>query len=101
MVSGVLYVGIMIPLARRVPGPFSRFLAIFVPLYITGTLADLVEAYFYTTLLTPAKLVGGLIVEAFPLIVIAAIIAWLFPATTKARGILRVSDIFKERPFIS
>jgi hypothetical protein len=101
VVSSVLYVGIMVPLARQVSGPFSRFLAIFVPLYFTGALADLFEAYFYTTLLTPAKLVGALIIEAFPLIIIASIIAWLFPATVKARGTTRWGELFSERPFIS
>ncbi|SFJ76148.1 hypothetical protein SAMN02799624_05827 [Paenibacillus sp. UNC496MF] len=101
VLSGVLYVGIMFPLARQVTGPFSRFLAIFVPLYVTGALADLVEAYFYTTLLTLAKLFGALIIEAFPLTIIACIIAWLFPATVKARCTSRLGEIFSERPFTS
>ena len=41
-VSGVLYVAVMAPLARQVfYRRFPRFLAIFVPLYITGILTDL------------------------------------------------------------
>jgi hypothetical protein len=87
VVSGVLYVAVMTPLARRVfYRRFPRFLAIFVPLYITGTLTDLIEAYFYTTLLTPFSLIAALIIEGLPLLLIAGIIAWLIPATEEARS---------------
>src|SRR5579859_4732753 len=45
IISGIFYVAIMAPLARRVfYSRLPRFLAIFVPLYVTGTLTDLVEA---------------------------------------------------------
>src|SRR5882724_12025661 len=42
VVSGIFYVAVMAPLARQVfYRRFPRFLAIFVPLYITGALTDL------------------------------------------------------------
>lgn len=102
VVSGLLYVGVMVPLARRVfYRRFPRFLAIFVPLYITGTLTDLVEAYFYTSLLTPVSLVAALIMEGIPLLLITGIIAWLFPAAEEARGEPRFGEAMRERSFFS
>src|ERR1051326_5498264 len=81
LLSGLLYVAVMAPLARRVSyRRFPRFLAVFVPLYLTGTLADLVEAYFYTTALTPVSLVAALIIEGIPLLLITGITVWLIPA---------------------
>src|SRR5262249_3542618 len=86
LVSGILYVAIMTPLARRLCyRPLARFLAIFVPLYITGTLADLIEAYFYTPRLTPLTLVAALIFEGLPLLAITGIIAGLIPTDEDAR----------------
>ena len=86
VVSGIFYVAIMTPLARRLCyRRLARFLAIFLPLYLTGTLADLIEAYFYTTQLTPFTLVAALIFEGLPLLVIAGIISWLIPTDEDAR----------------
>lgn len=101
-ISGLLYVVVMTPLARqafyrRIP----RFLAIFVPLYITGTLTDLIEAYFYTTLLTPFSLVAALIFEGVPLLLIAGIIVWLIPATRNARQVPGFGQAMRERSFLS
>lgn len=99
-VSGVLYVIVMTPLARRVfYRRFPRFLAIFVPLYITGTLTDLVEAYFYTTLLTPVSLIVALIIEGLPLLLITGIIVWLIPAAEDARNEPRFGQVMRERSF--
>jgi hypothetical protein len=101
-VSGVCYVAVMTPLARRVfYRPFPRFLAIFVPLYITGTLTDLVEAYFYTTLLTPFSLIAALLIEGLPLLLIAGIVAWLIPADEDARNVPRFGQAMRERGFFS
>jgi len=100
--SGVFYVAVMTPLARRVfYRRLPRFLAIFIPLYITGTLTDLVEAYFYTTLLTPFSLLAALIIEGLPLLLIAGIIAWLIPADEDARNAPRFGQALRERGFFS
>lgn len=102
VVSGVFYVAVMAPLARRVfYRRFPRFLAIFVPLYITGTLTDLIEAYFYTSLLTPFSLIAALIIEGLPLLLITGIIAWLIPAAAEARNEPRFGQVMRERPFFS
>ncbi len=102
VISGLLYVAIMAPLARQASyRPFPRFLAIFIPLYITGTLTDLIEAYFYTTLLTPFRLIAALILEGIPILVIAGIIVWLIPASEEARGAPSFSEVMRERSFFS
>ena len=102
IISGLLYVVVMAPLARLTfSRRFTRFLAIFVPLYVTGTLTDLVEAYFYTTLLTPVSLIAALIIEGVPLLLITGIIAWLIPATEEARHAPRFHQVMRERPFFS
>ncbi len=102
IILGILYVVVMAPLARLTfSRRFTRFLAIFVPLYVTGTLTDLVEAYFYTTLLTPVSLIAALIIEGVPLLLITGIIAWLIPATEAARHAPRFRQVMRERPFFS
>lgn len=102
VVSGVLYVAVMAPLARRVfYRRFPRFLAIFVPLYITGTLTDLLEAYFYTTLLTPFSLIAALIIEGLPLLLITGIIAWLIPAAEDVHNAPGFGQVMRERSFFS
>ncbi|EFH82535.1 hypothetical protein [Ktedonobacter racemifer] len=102
VISGVFYVASMTPLARRVfYRRFPRFLAIFVPLYITGTLTDMIEAYFYTSLLTPFSLVAALIIEGLPLLFITGIIAWLIPANEDARNTPRFTQVMRERSFFS
>jgi hypothetical protein len=101
-VSSILYISVMAPLARRVfYRRIPRFLALFVPLYITGTLTDLVEAYFYTTLFTPTSLIVALIIEGLPLLLIAGIIAWLIPAAEEARSEPRFRQVMRERSFFS
>jgi hypothetical protein len=102
LVSGVLYVAIMTPLARRLCyRRLPRFLAIFVPLYLTGTVADLLEAYFYTTMLTPLTLVAALLFEGLPLLVITGIIAGLIPTDADARAAPRLGEAVRERSFFS
>lgn len=102
IVSGILYVAIMTPLARRAfYRRFPRLLAIFAPLYITGILTDLIEAYFYTNLLTPFSLVAALIIEGLPLLLIAGMIAWLIPADEDARNEQHFGQVMRERGFLS
>ena len=101
-ISGILYVAVMTPLARRVfYRRFPRFLAIFVPLYVTSTLTDLLEAYFYTTVFTPFTLIAALVIEGLPLLLIAGIIAWLIPAAQDVRDEPHFGQIMRERPFFS
>jgi hypothetical protein len=79
-VSGILYVAALTPLALRLPGTIpTRLAGIFVPLYVTGTLANLIEAYFFTMLLTPAGLGAALAFEAIPAVAVALIVAVLVP----------------------
>ena len=102
IISGILYVGVMALLARQTfSRRLPRFLAIFVPLYITGTLTDLIEAYFYTTILTPISLVAALVIEGLPLLLIAGIIAWLIPAKEEARHAPRFRQAMCARSFFS
>jgi hypothetical protein len=102
LLSGLLYVAVMTPLARRVGyRPFPRFLAVFVPLYVTGTLTDLLEAAVYTTLLTPGKLIAALIIEALPILLITAIIVSVIPATPEARLAPRFGQVMRERSWVS
>ncbi|GHO97894.1 hypothetical protein KSF_079420 [Reticulibacter mediterranei] len=102
VISGIFYVAVMTPLARRTAyRRFPRFLAIFVPLYITGTLTDLIEAYFYTTLLTPFSLAAALIIEGIPLLLIAGIITWLIPADESVQGGQSFGQTMRERSLLS
>jgi hypothetical protein len=102
LISGMIYVAIMIPLARRVAyRTLPRFLAMFVPLYVTGTLTDLIEAYFYTSLLKPFSLAVALIFEALPLLLITGIIAWLIPIGEHARHESGFGQVLRERGSLS
>ncbi|MFC5451588.1 hypothetical protein [Paenibacillus aestuarii] len=103
IISGVLYVGIMAPLARQTfSRALSRFLAIFLALYITGALTDLVEAYYYTTLLTPVSLIAALIFQAIPLLIISGIICWLIPTTEKVQKAPRFThQVIRNRRLLS
>ncbi len=102
IVSGLFYVAVMAPLARGASyRRFPRFLAIFVPLYVTGTLTDLIEAYFYTTLLTPFSLIAALIIEALPLLLITGIITLFIPVAENARDTPRFGQVMRERSFFS
>jgi len=102
IVSGIFYVTIMTPLARRVwYRRLPRFLAIFVPLYITGSVTDLIEAYFYSSVLTPLSLIAALIINALPLLLITGVITWLIPADEDARNAPGFSQTMRERSFFS
>jgi hypothetical protein len=102
LVSGVLYVAVMTPLARRVAyRPVARLLMIFAPLYVTGTLTDLIEASFYTSLLPPGKLLAALIIEGAPILVITAIIVVAIPPAPEARLAPRFGQVLRERPWFS
>jgi hypothetical protein len=102
LLSGILYVAVMTPLARRVGyRPFPRFLAVFVPLYVTGTLTDLIEAAFYTTLLPPTKLIAALIIEALPMLLITGIVVSVMPASPETRLAPRFGQVMRERSWSS
>lgn len=77
LISGILYIAVMTPLALTLHK--RRFWAIFLPLYLTGAATDLIEGYFYTTLLTPFKLVAAFIFEGLGFLIVTAIIVWLIP----------------------
>jgi hypothetical protein len=75
LASGLLYVAILAPLALRLTmGLWLRLGAVFLTLYVTGTLTDLLEAYFYTTVLTPFSLAAALAFLALLAILIALLV---------------------------
>jgi hypothetical protein len=75
LASGLLYVAILAPLALRLTmGLWLRLGAVFLTLYVTGTLTDLLEAYFYTTVLTPFSLAAALVFLALQALVIALLV---------------------------
>jgi hypothetical protein len=75
LASGLLYVAILAPLALRLTtGLWPRLGAVFLTLYVTGTLTDLIEAYFYTTVLTPFSLAAALLFLALPALLIALLV---------------------------
>src|SRR5215469_5149994 len=81
-VSGVLYAAVLVPLAVRLPPRrVIRLTSLFVTLYVTGTLTDLIEAYFFTSLLTPVTLVAALVIGLLPAVAISLIVALLVPTT--------------------
>jgi hypothetical protein len=80
LVTGAGYALVMLPLARRLPYRFGvRFLALFLPLYWTGTLSNLVEAAVDTSL-SKVELIGAAVIFAIPVVITALLIAWLLPA---------------------
>lgn len=100
VLSGVLYVGVLAPLAlMQTGGRLKRMATLFVTLYVTGAVTDLVEAYFYTTLLTPVTLVAALVVEAIPDLVIVAIVAALLPHPW--HGTQAMAPLWRRRPLSS
>ena len=81
-VSGVLYGAVLMPLAMRLPPRrMIRVTSLFVTLYITGTLTDLIEAYFFTSLLTPGTLVAALVIGLLPALAVSLIVALLVSTT--------------------
>jgi hypothetical protein len=81
-VSGVLYIGVLTPLATRLPPRrVIRLTSLFVTLYVTGTLTDLIEAYFFTALLTPVTLVAALLIGLLPALAVSLVVAVLVPTT--------------------
>jgi hypothetical protein len=55
-------------------GLWLRLGVVFLTLYVTGTLTDLLEAYFYTTVLTPFSLAAALVFLALPALAIALLV---------------------------
>jgi hypothetical protein len=86
-VSGLLYAVVLTPLAMRLPPRrWVRLASLFVPLYVTGMLTDLIEGYVFTTLLTPTSLVAGLVIEVLPALAVAVVVALLVPTDPAAMG---------------
>jgi hypothetical protein len=84
-VSGVLYAAVLAPLAMRLPARrVVRLTSLFVTLYVTGTLTDLIEAFFFTSLLTPVTLVAALVIGLLPALAVSLIVALLVPTTHPA-----------------
>jgi hypothetical protein len=81
--------------------PVPRFLMLFVPLYVTGTLTDLIEASFYTSLLPPGKLIAALIIEGVPILLITAIIVVMIPPAPQTRLAPRFGQVLRERSWFS
>src|SRR5215831_1810442 len=96
LASGLLYVAILAPLALRLTtGLWPRLGAVFLTLYVTGTLTDLLEAYFYTSVLTPFSLAAALVFLALPALVIALLVVLIVrpsSVVSEPHGLPRVKD---------
>ena len=85
--SGLLYAVALVPPALRAGGRRrERFLLVFVPLYLTGAAADLVEGYFYSTELSGPLLAAALLVEVVPTALAALAIVLAVPGPATAPG---------------
>jgi hypothetical protein len=96
LASGLLYVAVLAPLALRLTmGLWPRLGAVFLTLYVTGTLTDLLEAYFYTSVLTPFSLAAALVFLALPALVIALLVVLIVKPSlvvSEPHGLPRVKD---------
>ena len=101
LAEGVLFALVLLPLARRLPYRMpTRIISLFLPFYWTTYLGNLVEAYFYTT--TPrSELIAGAIIFIIPSLVVAWLMAWLFPAYRPEQPVLRIWQALRQRPLLS
>lgn len=101
LAEGVLFALVLLPLARRLPYRMpTRIISLFLPFYWTTYLGNLVEAYFYTT--TPrSELIAGGIIFIIPSLVVAWLMAWLFPAYRPEQPVLGIWQALRQRPLLS
>lgn len=101
LAEGVLFALVLLPLARRLPYRMpTRIISLFLPFYWTTYLGNLVEAYFYTT--TPrSELIAGGILFIIPSLVVAWLMAWLFPAFRPEQPVLGIWQALRQRPLLS
>lgn len=101
LAEGVLFALVLLPLARRLPYRMpTRINSLFLPFYWTTYLGNLVEAYFYTT--TPrSELIAGGIIFIIPSLVVAWLMAWLFPAYRPEQPVLGIWQALRQRPLLS
>jgi hypothetical protein len=101
LVDGAVSTLVLLPLARRLPYRRRvRILALFVPLFWTATMADIVEAYFFTTY-SPFALTIGAIIVGLGQLVTSWLIAWLFPAYEPEQPVPGIWQILGQRPLLS
>jgi hypothetical protein len=101
LVTGAVYAPVLLPLARRLPyRQRVRILALFIPLFWTATMADIAEAYFFTTF-SPIALTIGAIILGLTQLVTCGLISWLFPAYEQEQAVPGIWQILRQRPLLS
>lgn len=101
LAEGVLFALVLLPLARRLPYRIpTRIISLFLPFYWTTYLGNLVEAYFYTTT-SRSELIAGGIIFIIPSLVVAWLMAWLFPAYRPEQPVLGIWQALRQRPLLS
>jgi hypothetical protein len=101
LAEGILFALVLLPLARRLPYRMpTRIICLFLPFYWTTYLGNLVEAYFYTST-SRSELTAGMIVFIIPSLIIAWLVAWLFPAYTPEQPVMGIWQTLRQRPWFS
>lgn len=101
LAEGVLFALILLPLARRLPYRMpTRVISLFLPFYWTTYLGNLVEAFFYTTV-PHSELISGMIFFLIPSLIIAWLMAWLFPAYRPEQPVVDIWQALRQRPLLS
>lgn len=101
LAQGILFVLVLLPLARQLPYRMpTRIISLFLPFYWTTYLGNLVEAYFYTTT-SRSELIAGGIIFIIPSLVIAWLVAWLFPAYKPEQPVVGIWQALRQRPLLS
>lgn len=101
LAEGILFALVLLPLARRLPYRMStRIISLFLPFYWTTYLGNLVEALFYTTL-PRSELIAGALVFLIPSLIIAWLMAWLFPAYRPEQPVVSIWQALRQRPLLS
>jgi hypothetical protein len=101
LAEGILFALVLLPLARRLPYRMpARIISLFLPFYWTAYLGNLVEALFYTT--TPrSELIAGMMIFIIPSLIIAWLMAWLFPAYRPEQPVAGIWQALRQRPLLS
>ena len=101
LVTGAAYALVVLPLVRRLPYRMGvRFLAVFLILYWTGVLSNLVEASVDTTL-AKTELIAAAVIFAIPVAITALLIAWLLPAAAPRGSAPGIWPTLAQRPLLS
>jgi hypothetical protein len=102
LIAGIAIALVLLPLARRLPYRMgTRILVLFLPLYWTALLGNLVEAYFYFTNMTLSQLAVRGILDIIPYLVACWLVVRLLPAYEQAQTVPGIWQTLRERPLFS